>query len=64
MSEYIAKDGDRIDKLVYDKYGSMDHLQLFLDANPGLAETPFLTAGTVVYFPEKIVAVETAGRLW
>ena len=62
--EYTAIDGDRIDRLVYKKYGSMSYLQDVLDANPGLAATPVLTAGTVVYFPQKTVEVESSGKLW
>lgn len=66
MSEYYSKDGDRIDQLVFNFYGDMSFMQLFLDANPGLAQTPILASGVKLYFPDKPAEDTTvrSGKLW
>ena len=64
MTEHISKEGDRIDRLVLDFYGDTKYIQLFLDANPGIAIYDFLPAGITLYFPEKPVEITTNKRLW
>lgn len=64
IEEYVSKDGDRIDCVVFDFYGDVSFLQEFLDANPGVAGCPFLEAGVVLRFPEKTIRVESSVKLW
>ena len=54
MLEYITKEGDIIDKIVFDKYGDVkNYLQIVLDMNRGLAkEGPILRAGIKIKLPE------------
>ncbi|MBR4490105.1 tail protein X [bacterium] len=64
MSEYITRDGDRVDLLVLKFYGDTKWQQLFLDANPGIAIYDFLPAGLTLYFPEKPTEIIDEKRLW
>ena len=64
MSEYVTKDGDRVDLLVFKFYGDTKWQQLFLDANPGIAIYDFLPAGLTLYFPEKPTKIIDEKRLW
>lgn len=64
MSEYITRDGDRVDLLVLKFYGGTKWQQLFLDANPGIAIYDFLPAGLTLYFPEKPTEIIDEKRLW
>ena len=66
MTERYSKDGERIDVIVNDFYGDTKYMQLFLDANPGLAQTPILASGILMYFPDKPAedTTVTGGKLW
>ena len=45
MTEYITKEGDRVDLLVFKFYGDTKYMQMFLEANPGISKRHFLKAG-------------------
>lgn len=49
----IASDGDRLDLLCWQQYGSLDGrvVERVLDANPGIAMTHVLEAGQTVHLP-------------
>lgn len=67
MLEYITKEGDIIDKIVFDKYGDVkNYLQIVLDMNRGLAkEGPILRAGIKIKLPEiKIKNEKESITLW
>ncbi len=64
MTEYVTKEGDRVDLLVFKFYGDTKYMQLFLDANPGIAIYDFLPAGLTLYFPEKPTEIIDEKRLW
>ncbi len=64
MTKYATKDGDRVDLLVFKFYGDTRYIQLFLEANPGIAKDDFLEAGIILYFPEKPVEIIDEKRLW
>lgn len=51
--QIIALQGDTVDQLCYRHYGSTQGVtEAVLEANPHLCDTPFLSAGHVVYLPE------------
>lgn len=52
MSEYIAKEGERIDQIVYAVYGTLDVFNEVLEANIDLADKIELEAGDIVYLPD------------
>ncbi len=52
MTEYIAKDGDMLDAIVFKHYGRHDVIVTVIAANRHLAKSPLiLTAGTRVNLP-------------
>ncbi|RAZ62895.1 tail protein X, partial [Campylobacter hyointestinalis] len=50
MTRYVAKDGDRLDSIVYKHYGSLEYFSQVLSVNFGLCV--ILKAGDVVILPE------------
>ncbi|WOE69077.1 tail protein X [Hydrogenimonas thermophila] len=66
MSEYIAKEGERLDQIVYAVYGTLDVYNEVLKANIHLADKIELDAGDIVYLPEIKTDVETKDEkvLW
>ena len=52
MSEYIAKDGERLDQIVYAVYGTLDVYDEVLKANIHIADKIELEAGDIVYLPD------------
>jgi len=60
-----AQAGDTIDELCYRHYGSTANLVSVLEANPGLADQMFLTAGQQVEMPEQSSPASTGTvQLW
>lgn len=66
MTNYTAKDGDRLDEIVYQNYGSLQPMDLVLIENSDLLSTTHLYAGDTVYLPdwEPPKAKTEAKRLW
>jgi phage tail protein X len=54
MKIYMAKDGDRIDVIIFKAYGNNDAdvTAAVLDANEHLLDANRLKAGDIVYLPE------------
>lgn len=66
---YTTKQGDVLDALVWQVYGSLAPLQTVLEANTGLAsEAQPFEAGRVIRFPAVSVATpalaDESNRLW
>lgn len=59
---YIAKDGDRLDTIVYAHYGHLRFFEQVLALNPNLAAT--LKAGNKVFLPEIKEKAEEQNKLW
>lgn len=66
MSTYRTSDGEMVDAICLDHYGSEDMVEQVYEANPGLAERgPVLPLGLVLTLPKKAVApVAKPLRLW
>jgi phage tail protein X len=68
MNQYRAKDGDRLDNIIFKAYGSIDAdvTATVLDANEHLLGAAVLKAGDVVYLPEisKNDTVAQSKALW
>jgi phage tail protein X len=52
MNRYVAKDGERLDQVVYANYKSLDVFNSIMEFNKHLQDKPILSAGDVVYLPE------------
>ena len=59
---YIAKDGDRLDTIVYAHYGHLRFFEQVLPLNPKLAAT--LKAGDKVFLPEIREKAKEQNKLW
>lgn len=59
---YIAKDGDRLDTIVYAHYGHLRSFEQVLSLNPKLAAT--LKAGDKVFLPEIKERAKEQNKLW
>ena len=59
---YIAKDGDRLDTIVYNHYGHLRFFEQVLALNPNLAAT--LKAGDKVFLPEIKEKTKEQAKLW
>lgn len=60
---YIAKDGDRLDTIVYAHYGHLRFFEQVLAVNPKLK--PVLKAGDAVVLPEiKENLAKEQAKLW
>jgi len=49
--QYTTKQGDRWDLIAYEAYGDVTKMQIIMDANPAVALTPLIPAGTVLNIP-------------
>jgi phage tail protein X len=54
MNQYRAKDGDRLDVIIFKAYGNIDAdvTAAVLDENEHLLSAAVLKAGDIVYLPE------------
>ena len=59
---YIAKDGDRLDTIVYAHYKHLRFFEQVLSLNPKLAAT--LKAGDKVFLPEIKDKAKEQNKLW
>ena len=59
---YIAKDGDRLDTIVYAHYGHLRFFEQVLALNSKLAAT--LKAGDKVFLPEIKERAKEQNKLW
>ena len=67
MQQYVASAGDTVDLIAARVYGRTDGgvVEAVLEANPGLADTEELAAGTRVRLPElDPTPTRAAVRLW
>ena len=66
MSQYRTKDGDMVDQICVDHYGSETLVEAVYDANPGLAaQGPVLPMGLLITLPEEAPkSVRQPLRLW
>ncbi|WP_059431021.1 tail protein X [Campylobacter hyointestinalis] len=62
MTKYVAKDGDRLDSIVYKHYGSLEYFSQVLSVNCGLSV--ILKAGDVVILPEFTKTAPKQNKLW
>lgn len=63
--KYRTRDGDRLDRIVFDYYGSTEPLVTVLDANPGLADRGVVyPTGVIIDLPDLAPAVEVKSVLW
>ena len=59
---YIAKEGERLDKVVYNHYGNLEYFNAVLEVNPKL--TPLLKNGDKVIFPKIEIKENKDVALW
>lgn len=50
VETYKAKEGERLDQIIFDKYGSLEHVETILKNNPQLLGSLYLEAEELVYF--------------
>lgn len=62
MTKYVAKDGDRLDSIVYKHYGSLEYFSQVLSVNFGLSV--ILKAGDIVILPEFTTKEPKQNKLW
>ncbi len=61
---YTAKDGERLDSIVYSHYGTLGVFEGVLGVNPKLTNKPILEAGDKVYLPFLDTSIKTLEELW
>lgn len=62
---YRAKDGERLDSIVYAHYGTLDLFQSVLACNPNLLNHRILRAGEIVWLPSADTKAKSLeNRLW
>lgn len=62
---YVARDGDRIDQIVFEHYGTLDVMTQVFDANPGIAALLDIPMGTELVLPDIDSAeIEQSTKLW
>lgn len=62
---YIAKDGERLDSIVYAHYGTLNLFQSVLECNPNLLNHQILRAGEIVWLPSADTKAKSLeGKLW
>ncbi|MGL4755177.1 MAG: tail protein X [Aeromonadaceae bacterium] len=62
---YTTKVGEMVDEIVYRHYQTHEHLQMVLNANPGLAKRgPALPEGVEITLPPAPVAEKQYITLW
>lgn len=67
MKHTIATQGDRLDQIIYQHYGTLDVMNEVMMQNTHLMSKPILQSGDKVYLPDIDVAAqsETVGvSLW
>lgn len=66
MKVTIVQEDKRLDEIVFEHYGSLDHFDDVVDVNEKLALKTFLDLGDVVELPEfsKITKSSNARTLW
>lgn len=66
MKHTVATQGDRLDVIIYQYYGTLDVMNEVMMNNPHLMSTPILSTGDKVYLPEIIEPEqsETGVSLW
>lgn len=61
-SKVVAKDGDRLDSIVYKHYGSLEYFEKVLSVNCGLSV--ILKAGDIVILPKFTTKEPKQNKLW
>lgn len=61
-SKYLAKDGDRLDSIVYKHYGSLEYFPQVLSINFDLCV--ILKAGDIVILPKFASKEPKQNKLW
>ena len=66
MLRYVANDGDRLDKIIYDNYKKLDVFKSVMDVNKHIYGKTILAAGDIVYLPtiENKIKVKELKSLW
>ena len=66
MAVHLTRDGDMVDRSVWDHYGDLGQLDAVFAANPGLARRGArLPAGVEIHLPHRpVTAVQTPVRQW
>ncbi|CUV65238.1 Putative Phage Tail Protein X [Sulfurovum sp. enrichment culture clone C5] len=66
MSDYISVDGDRLDTIVYAKYGTLEPIMIVIEANSHILDRSTLSAGVIIKLPEWSAPIkkEEAKTLW
>jgi phage tail protein X len=66
MNRYVAKDGDRLDKVIYDNYKTLDVFNSVMIVNTHLFGKTVLSAGDIVHLPtiEQKPKVRELKSLW
>lgn len=62
IDKIVAKDGDRLDNIVYNHYGSLEYFPQVLSVNFGLSV--ILKAGDIVILPEFTTKEPKQNKLW
>ena len=52
MIEYRTKEGDRLDQICFNHYGSVDVIVRVMEANPWTASYAVLPAGELITLPD------------
>lgn len=56
MKTFTAQNGDKLDQIAYNTYGTLEHFTKVVEANPHLVNKPILSDGDVVNLP--VIEVE------
>jgi phage tail protein X len=52
VTSYLAKDGERLDQIIYKYYGSLVFFDKIIDQNTHLMDKLVLDSGDVVFLPQ------------
>ena len=65
MKELTAKNGERLDEIVFREYGTLDFFEKALSENQKLSKKIFLDESDIIYLPEiMIVSSKKQETLW
>ncbi|MDD2895556.1 MAG: tail protein X [Aliarcobacter sp.] len=65
MKELTAKNGERLDEIVFREYGTLDFFEKVLSENQKLSKKIFLDESDIIYLPEiMIVSSKKQETLW
>ncbi len=65
MKEVTAKNGERLDEIVFREYGTLDFFEKVLSENQKLSNKIFLSEADIVYLPQiEIVSSNKQETLW